>query len=667
MSLRLLLFLSFLFCLAASCASHAAEETIPRLILIGDSTVRCGSGHGEGGQWGWGQVLPAHFDTARIFIENRAIGGRSSRTFLTEGRWEKALQRVRPGDFVLMQFGHNDGGKMFDTDRPRASIKGNGDETKEGIVEATGKQETVHSYGWYLRKYIADTLAKGATPIVLSLVPRNRWEGDSVIRADRDYGKWAAEAARQGGAQFIDLNDFVAKRYEKMGQSRVARDLFLKTDWTHTVQAGAKINAECVVAGIRGLSDCQLKDFLLPQQETEPTQPTSWKFDFGDRRADSACLQVLPSTQYSAEQGFGFEPNTAVESTKREISDAALQDALTSDKPFYFSAALPEGNYRVRVVGGKQPLTVKAELRRLMPTFDQVDENGLYHGEFSVNIRTPAIPGEKAVGLKPRELKEEWRAWDEKLTLEFNGPQPCVSSLTIEPEPNAITVFLAGDSTVTDQPREPWNSWGQMLTHFFQPGVAVANCAQSGESVRSSIGARRFKKIFSLMKPGDYLFIQFGHNDMKSKSPDALASYRENLDRLVNQTKDLGGNPVLVTSMERKAGVKQPTLESYPNAVREIAAQNDVPLIDLHAMSIQLYRALGNDLGRAFQDGTHHNSYGSYLLAKCVVQGILDNGLPLSELVVESFADFDPNEPDDVENFSIPASPRRSFAKPDGN
>ena len=185
--------------LGVACLAHAQDKPLPTLDLNGDSTVK----NGTKGQLGWGSVLSPHFV---IPIVNRALGGRSSRTFLTEGLWDKVVADLKPGDFVLMQFGHNDGGDKFKGTRPRASIKGNGEETEKGIVEATGKEELVHSYGWYLRRYITDAKAKGATPLVLSPVPRNIWKDSKVGRASGDYGKWAREAAEQEKVPFIDLN-----------------------------------------------------------------------------------------------------------------------------------------------------------------------------------------------------------------------------------------------------------------------------------------------------------------------------------------------------------------------------------------------------------------------------------------------------------------------------
>ncbi len=255
---------AFLFALT-TLAISASGADMPALWLIGDSTVSNGSGRGDGGLWGWGAPLAGSFDPAKIKVLNRARGGRSSRTFLTEGLWEKVAAELKPGDFVMMQFGHNDGGPLTGP-KGRASLKGNGDETQEG----GDKAETVQSYGWYLRKYIADAKAKGATPIVLSQIPRNIWRNGKVSRASRDYGKWAREAAVAGGALFIDLNEIVAGHYEELGQEKVKTEFFSEKDHTHTLAAGAKVNAASVIEGIKGLKDCPLAGFLA-------ATPMDWK------------------------------------------------------------------------------------------------------------------------------------------------------------------------------------------------------------------------------------------------------------------------------------------------------------------------------------------------------------------------------------------------------
>ena len=390
---------------------------------------------------------------------------------------------------------------------------------------------------------------------------------------------------------------------------------------------------------------------------TLPAQ-TSFKFDFSGGKSQPGWMQVAPTNFYSADAGFGFEPGAEVVSS----------GAATSDRAFYFSAKLPEGNYRVTaVLGGpdESTTTVKAELRRLMLEKVRIPAGKSETRTFIVNLRTPKIGETNHVHLKARETTSEIWDWDDKLTLEFNGTHPGLRSLEIEPA-KVPTVFVIGDSTVCDQPAEPWNSWGQMLPRFFKPEVAVANHAESGEAVAGSLRAQRFEKIFSLMKSGDYLFVQFGHNDQKDKAENALEIYKTNLKKIVARTRSLGGTPVLVTSMERKGGVEHDTLAGYPDAVREVAKAENTALIDLNAMSRILYKALGEDIGKAFQDGTHHNNYGSYELAKCVALGIQQDKLPLAKSLVDGFS-FDPAKPDDVNQFEMPASPNASREKPLGN
>jgi len=388
---------------------------------------------------------------------------------------------------------------------------------------------------------------------------------------------------------------------------------------------------------------------------------TTFRFNFGNGKAKPTWIRVSPTNSYSTAFGYGFEPGANVIAGDRFVS---------STNPFYFSVKLPEGNYKVTAAFGGAPggsfVTVKTELRRMMLEKIRVRPGKTETRSFVVNIRTPEIAGDGEVHLKSRERTNEWWDWDEKMTLEFNGSNPCLQTLQITPV-RVPTVFLSGDSTVCDQPAEPWNSWGQMLPRFFKPEIAIANHAESGETVANSLRAQRFEKIFSLMKPGDYLFLQFGHNDMKNHATNALENYKSDLKRIIQRTRSLGGTPVLVTSMERKAGVETNTLAGYPDAVREVAREDNCALIDLNAMSKIFYKALGADLDKAFQDGTHHNNYGSYELAKCVVHGIKQSKLPLAKHIVKDLGDFDPAKPDPFAAFEIPASPMVSSTKPLGN
>ena len=239
--------------------STSSENSIPTLFIIGDSTVK----NPLPGLEGWGDAIAPYFNTTRIRIENFALGGRSSRSYLTESHWAKVLAQIKPGDFVLMQFGHNDGGPL-DHGPARASLKGVGDETKTVTMQATGKVEVVHTYGWYMRKYMTDTKDKGAIPIVVSPIPRNIWSPDNrVLTNERDYGGWSREAAQQTGAYFIDLNRIIAHYYDEMGPIMVKT--FFPGDHTHTSHTGAALNADCVVQGLRTLPNCPLKAYLKPE------------------------------------------------------------------------------------------------------------------------------------------------------------------------------------------------------------------------------------------------------------------------------------------------------------------------------------------------------------------------------------------------------------------
>ena len=247
---------------------------LPTLFLIGDSTVRAGSkGNGADGLWGWGAPTGDFFDRTKINVQNRAWGGTSTRTFQTLGFWDKVLADLKSGDCVMIQFGHNDGGPPNDQQRARGTIKGVGDETEEIDNLLTGKHEVVHTYGWYLRKFVTDAKAKGATAIICSPIPRNMWRDGKVLRASDDYGKWAREAARAQDAFFIDLNVIIADHYDKLGQEHVSSTFFSPKDHTHTVAAGAKFNAQCVVEGLKAINKCPLTDYLLNSPaERPPTQ-----------------------------------------------------------------------------------------------------------------------------------------------------------------------------------------------------------------------------------------------------------------------------------------------------------------------------------------------------------------------------------------------------------
>ena len=403
------------------------------------------------------------------------------------------------------------------------------------------------------------------------------------------------------------------------------------------------------------------------------------KFAFGSAPAPAGFTAVAADAVYTSERGFGFEPGAALITTR---------DSTTSKTPFYFSAAVPaEGNYRVTITfPGGADLTVKAELRRLMLEHVQTAAGQPARRTFIVNTRTPRIAaiGDIRTGIVklkvPRETTQEAWAWDNLLTLEFNGRNPAVTSIEIEPA-TVPTIFIIGDSTVCDQSKEPYNSWGQMFTRFFTPEVAIANHGESGETYRDSIGRRRLDKLLSVMKPGDWMLMQFGHNDQKQIAAGTggpFTTYKEEIRKHVDAVRAHGGTPVIISPMERRNftvdGKVRPTLNDYAEGARQAATELGVAFIDLHAMSIRLYEALGPDKAYvAFagdglnRDPTHHNNYGSYQLAKCIVQALRELQWPIANFIVDDFKRFDPAHPDAAETFAIPASPTFTNQRPLGD
>lgn len=260
--MRKLLIALTLLSVAFGCTMNE-KNAKPTIYTIGDSTVKNGRGDGSGGLWGWGDPIVQYFDTAQVNVANHAMGGTSSRTYRDKGLWQEVLDQLQPGDYVLMQFGHNDGSAINDTIRARGTIKGVGEESEEIDNLITGKHEVVHSYGWYMRQYIKEAKAKGAIPIIMSPIPRNKWKGDKVPRNNESYGKWAMQVAQSEDIPFINLNEKMASAMEQLTEKNVTEHLFYSRDHTHTSAQGAVLAASLVVEGIAQLDKCQLKQYLL--------------------------------------------------------------------------------------------------------------------------------------------------------------------------------------------------------------------------------------------------------------------------------------------------------------------------------------------------------------------------------------------------------------------
>ena len=371
--------------------------------------------------------------------------------------------------------------------------------------------------------------------------------------------------------------------------------------------------------------------------------------------------KIAPTNVYTDAAGFGYEK------------------PATGKPPYYFSVRVPEeGNYRVTVrlapLAQTTLTTIKAEFRRLMVEGVQTKPGEYATRTFIVNVRRPQIAGDGEVRLKDREKGSEAWAWDDKLTLEFTNSNPAVSVLDIEKADRLPTLYIVGDSTSTDQPLEPFNSWGQMITAFFKPDIGVANHGESGESLRGFLGEKRWLKVMSVLRPGDYLLIQMGHNDQKEKGEGvgAMTTYKADLKRFVEDALGRGATPIVVTSMNRLTfdpdGTIANSLGDYPRAVREVSAEEHIALVDLNAMSKSFYEALGRvdaHLAFAGKDTTHHDNYGSYEFAKCVAQGLKDAKSPLAKYLID-MPRFDPAHPDPPASFQIPGEPVFSSETPYG-
>ena len=444
------------------------------------------------------------------------------------------------------------------------------------------------------------------------------------------------------------------------------------------------------IVRLTGINEGLAPLFQMPKDFSEDEMPT-WNFDFGAGKVNKGFTQITDRSLYSEEAGFGIIPFGAIRTFKQRNADKLLRDGLSSDAPFYFQLDVPEGRYKVTLALGSPDeeslVTVKAESRRLMLENIAINKGEVVTKTILVDVRSPRINATESIRLKERELP--YKNWDKCLNLEFNGKNPAVRYIQIEKADDIPVIFLAGNSTVTDQDYEPWASWGQMFPLFLKPEIVVANFAESGETLKAFKRENRLKKILSLMKPGDYLFMEFAHNDQKpgGNHVEPYTTYQDELRYFISEAKKKGGKPVLVTSTHRRRfdenGKIINTLGDYPDAMRQLAAQDSIPLVDLNAMSKDLYEALGVEGSKnafvhypansfpnqekALADNTHFNAYGAYELAKCVVSGILSQNLDLEEYIIDDFGSYDPSTPDVFEAFFWPDSPFVEVAKPDGN
>ncbi|MCR5724490.1 MAG: rhamnogalacturonan acetylesterase [Treponema sp.] len=380
---------------------------------------------------------------------------------------------------------------------------------------------------------------------------------------------------------------------------------------------------------------------------------------------------------YSDATGFGYDFKTKPQSKKNKT-------------PAYFSVKVPDGNYKVTFELGAEKFaantTVRVESRRLLVQDINTKKGETQSFTFVVHKRSPVISEGNLVRIKPRE--RDYLNWDEKLTFEFNGKAPAVKSLTIEPDTEAITLFLCGDSTMVDGEAEPWASWGQMFPTWFNEHVCVANYAESGETSTSFMKEKRWDKVLSMLKEGDYVFVEFGHNDEKDNFEGAgpFMNYSDNLRNYVKVTRERKAHIILLTPTERRffAGPKARGSHGfYPVAVKNVGKELDVPVIDITQMTTNMIEKYGPAESTHFyvhypldsfpgqtsslKDETHFNPFGAWEISKCVVMGLKQINSPLVSYLREGWVDFDSKNPDRWDQFPWCWAPAADVRKPDGN
>lgn len=382
-------------------------------------------------------------------------------------------------------------------------------------------------------------------------------------------------------------------------------------------------------------------------------QAQTFRFDFSTgKKTEKGFTKVTSESVYSDEKGYGYD----------------LQPAWDGkgNAPFFFSVEVPDGNYRVTVTLGSRKsagmTTVRGESRRLFLENIPTRKGELRTESFTVNKRNTLIAGDRRVKIKPRERKK--LNWDDKLTLEFNGDAPRLHSLVIERVDDVPTVFLCGNSTVVDNDNEPWASWGQMIPRFFTDKVCIANYAESGLAANTFIAGFRLEKLLTQLKAGDYVLVEFGHNDQKQRGPGigAYYSFSYYIKQFIDEARSRGAYPVLITPTRRRQfsadGHILDTHEDYPAAIRDIAAREHLPLIDLQEMTKVLCETLGEENSRhlyvhypantypgqtgELKDNTHFNAFGAYEVAKCVIEGMKKAGLSLVQYLRSDYKSFDP-------------------------
>ena len=417
------------------------------------------------------------------------------------------------------------------------------------------------------------------------------------------------------------------------------------------------------------------------------TNPQSECYYFGSKKFYSSGTAIQNNAKYSSETGYGFD----FENIEKVQIKSGTNSFASADVPFYFSVKKPEGNYEIELTFGNPTMAsstnIKAEARRLLLSNYRLDAGKTISKKFVVNVRSPKIDNNRKIKLKARE--ENYMNWDNRLTLEFSGTNVAIQKICIRTIDSIRTLFLAGNSTVTDQDCAPWASWGQMITAYLDQQIVVANYAESGEALNTFKARGRLDKIESLLKPGDYLFIEFGHNDQKQQGEGIgpWLSFSNLLIEYIERARNKGAIPVLITPTQRRSfnsnGEIEYTHNDYPAAMRKVASNYKVPLIDLNEITKNLYESWGPETSKsafvhfeantfpgqdkALADNTHFSPFGAHEIALCVLKGICDSKLELEKHIINFDKNYTPYKPNMPQMWKVPMSPRFESTKPDGN
>ena len=618
----------------------AAAIILADIFMMGDSTM-CDYKPGSYPQEGWGQRLRT-FVKDGVKVHNRAVGGISSKTFIDSGRWQKVLDEIKPGDYAIMAFGHNDA-------------------TKSKPQRYCNKED----YTKNMALYIDGIREKGATPVLATSIihiggVKENANGSVSVRADAaalgPYLAATRELAQAKNVPLLDLNAAAKEAFLKMTKKKIE---------SHYMVLGP---AESWYA-LKGKSDrCHPRDKgadFYARTAVELAKANAPKL-YADCFKDPATVPFVPTPK----------PKGIDEAYKKLLADEADKLAKGTSDKFYsytYDEPMDIGNYDVTVnLGtGKGPSVnyVKFMGRRLA-----IDRTDVEAGKTKAVTFTARVPG-------PYTTRRNDANSNRRLLLEMfsNAPQadmPVFEPLVV-PNPKARTIYLCGDSTVTDQRNEPWGSWGQILPAFVKQGWSVSNFARSGLALKTFEHEGRLKRILEHLKKNDWVVIQFGHNDQKIKGEEPENGYTRRLNEWIDKISAKGAFVVLVTPVERrrfdeKTGEHQgKTLAGYAEAVKSVAAARGVPVIDLNDASYRMQGKMGakesaklqcNNKGKI--DNTHHNVYGAYEMARIVAAGLAE--IPtVKDAIREQYRSFNPENPDD--DPKIPPSGKVDYTKPEGS